>query len=305
MQSNIKDLPDRGDEKPHRRQGRKYYVPYFVRGIVKVRKSSGFSAFLHHHGLSETLVVSGFQKAHRALSGLLNKKSLLFQKDVFRTYLHCMKRAYKLPLSETEKFRNLLVRNQRFEHRVNPWHRLILLLEGKAVFPGPDDIVIERKETVGHTSVRNPLLIRSALSNGRLVFHPEDVELLERDGNLYQFAYSYYGGPVKPGGVFFRQQVPYSQDPSLYHRDEDIQKGADDLMGLAALLRRNHPVKSYGGSVSGPTGFKLNSIAVRDRNGQDQIYDLVGAIGQPEELRIRPRAGFLWGTSRTMKTHLR
>jgi len=319
MQASYKDLPDRQGVNPSRRQGRHYRVPDFVRGRIKgSRKNHRFDGFLRHHGLDETKVTEGFRTLHRRVSGRLNKATLLFEKDVFKTYLHCMKKAYKAPLSETEKLVELLRCNKKFNHQNSPWHRLVALLESRAILPSLNDIVVKPMKKPEYVPKGDSTAIevltdgkwlptgitwtRSVTSTGTLVFHASDEKLLEKDGNLYSYRGPYYGGTVLGGrfpmksGQIMRFATPYKDAPHLYHRDEDREKGADALEELFSFLpRSNKPLQGFGGGKSPG----LDSIAVRDSYDCDQIYDLVCSL-KDRSAEIAPRSKIFYGISRVV-----
>jgi len=276
-------------------KGRKYFVPYFVRGEVQRSHPlrglggpfGGFSAFLRHHGLNPDARDKGFRVLHRRLSGYLNKLGILYEEPVYKTYLHCMKKSYRsvdywlLDWLKTGQMPTASIQQ-------SSWKRLQILLSEKYL-PKivPSWLVLEKKQRMDRDGPLDHSLPKPFPSGE--FYAPEIVKLPEGDA-IYRGIY--YGGPVKAGGFLLQQRIPFEKDPTLYQRREDLDRGADALAELASMFARPSSKKMTGFGSSVSSGNENpnrigNSIAVRDSKGIDHIYDLIDPQDPRSSLRVR------------------
>jgi hypothetical protein len=210
---------------------------------------------------------------------MLNKHKLLYEDErVYKTYLHCMKKAYRqkpdywlLDFIRTGQ-QSLLTM------KYSPWYRLFKLLSEQF----SDRLVpiwIKSAETRERMKGK-PLPPSSIMPKVLPSRDPYASTVYSLPEGLATYRGPYYGGPVKAGGILFRQQIPFEKEPVLYQRREDMDRGAAALSELASLLRQAQPAKV--GSSLGSTAQRVNwgnrvgdSIAVRDPEGRDHIFDLI------------------------------
>jgi len=239
MQTTNMPTASAGVTNPYRRRGR-YFIPDFVRGKVK-NGPRNFRGFIRHHGVSDTVMTKGFGRVHRTLAGLLNKKCLLFESDTsYKTYLHCMKRAYKLPLSLTWEFIDFVRNKVLYEHQNSPWHRLCLFLLGKESF----QISLNRASGGSPDTAGVTVIDRNREKSLR---YPSVRDIVHLPEGPAVYAGKYYGGPDR---TLFRHPV----EPTHFHDvNEDREKGAEDLMDLLSFsgLKRGSSSK-YSSGISGP-----------------------------------------------------
>jgi len=275
MQTTNMPTASAGAINPYRRRG-KYFIPDFVRGKVK-NGPRNFRGFIRHHGISDTMMTKGFGRVHRTLAGLLNKKCLLFESDIsYKTYLHCMKRAYKLPLSQTWEFIDFVRDRIPYEHQNSPWHRLCIFLLGKESFKIAPDRIPEKgiSDATGVTVIdRNQEKSRRFPSTREIVYLPEGPAV---------YAGKYYGGPDR---TLFRHPVEPTHFHDVY---EDREKGAEDLLDLLSFsgLKRGSSSK-YSTGISGPDISEIkptrvykeivahDSTAPRLVGKRGEMYDLL------------------------------
>jgi len=260
----------------------------------------GGSHFLRHLGLKAW--GEGFLSAHRALSGYLNKHCLLFgDNGVYKTYLHCMKKAALNHVSDMRDMLHHLQGRQPPPRSDGPLGRLMKLLIN---LPGYARVIESSTEKV--KTVENEMKFKrfqldpmsaehmiETVVNGCTISHHRTIRpgsFLIRDGKLLTYSYPYYGGPLKGGGVFRRFQTPFTVKPSYYQRYEDVEAGADDLMGLLGGL--GLPRKKSGFAGFGGGNRVKTTEAVRDSNGRDHIYDIVQDLPLPEAILLDPKVWF-------------
>jgi len=120
--------------KSNRQSGgrKRYFIPNFVQGknpstSHKRGSRKTFEKFVRSYGYVGDIVVDVqyAMKWHSRLSGILNKHKLLFQENVFRGYLHCMRKALKRQdFGNPSEFLDFLNGKVSCLSRYSPWLRL-------------------------------------------------------------------------------------------------------------------------------------------------------------------------------------
>jgi len=225
------------------------------------------------------------------VTGFLNKHSILFEEKVFKTYLHCMKKAYKL--EPDTKFRSWLLNDgEAAVSPYSPWFRLVIQLT-----IGHYDLLTSIWEKKKDARAKVQALLeesrdralegRSALTESTVISnctvrHRRGVVIREFPEGIARLRGAYYGGPVRPGGLVRGSAIPYEQDPVLYRRDEDTRRGAENLEEV--LRNSNLPRAKPGSLPPAVGGGDRSAMGIAHRaDGRDYIYDIIVRKPYPAE----------------------
>jgi len=273
---------------------RKYYVPDFVRGVVRNARGSpsgGFRQFLRFHGLQDQEAVEGFHKLHRRFAGLLNKYGILYEDRVYKTYLHCMKKAYRSPIGWSEAaYRNVLQPLDIPVWENGPWFRLIVLLRGsyldvlRRIRESKTSAESREAATSGMTSTRTQLgleLKDTTLPTGEIVVHHRGVNVVRLDTGYYVHRGVVYNKRPKPRGFF--RMFALSEDVKDYQLEHRVDQSGFQLgffelltaMARARELKETHPEFDNQWCFA-PWVERISDrppVFIRDPKGRDQFFE--------------------------------
>jgi len=280
----------------------KYFIPHFVRGKVKgLRRGHPFEKFLKHWGVKNVSNVADVRIVHRTLTGYLNKYKLLFEEPIFKTYLHCMKKAYHHDLSETFKMIDFVKTFKAFDHRHSPWHRLCQRLESNSTFfEGlgkflTKHLTVKIKVEPLEKLPKVPLQVESTCKLPDESLTPPAVKELEEPlappPPKVPTLRAYYGGPP----TSFKLRGESETGPTYFNEKADIRTGAESLLEVFGHLKPSSGKYSAGVGYDGRETILDWSVVpesgITYRDGPDPWYVDSNGVRKPVPRIRNPEFG--------------